>query len=122
MTQRLLRAVRGATTCEANTAEAIGVVTVELLGQLMERNGLDHDDVVSVIFTTSPDLTAAFPATAARSIGFGDVPLLCASEIDVPGSMRRCVRILLHVYADPAVPIHHVYLHDARALRDDLPE
>ncbi len=122
MTQPLLRAVRGATTCEANTAEAIGTVTVELLGQLMERNRLDHDDVVSVIFTTSPDLTAAFPATAARTIGFGDVPLLCASEIDVPGSMRRCVRILLHVYADPGAPIHHVYLHDARALRDDLPE
>ncbi|MGC8498832.1 MAG: chorismate mutase [Acidimicrobiales bacterium] len=122
MTQRLLRAVRGATTCEANTAEAIGAVTVELLGQLMERNRLDHDDVVSVIFTTSPDLTAAFPATAARTIGFGDVPLLCASEIDVPGSMRRCVRILLHVYAEAAAPIHHVYLHDARALRDDLPE
>ncbi len=122
MRERLLRAVRGATTCDENTAEAIGVVTAELLSQLMERNRLDHDDVVSVIFTTSPDLTAAFPATAARTIGFGDVPLLCASEIDVPGSMRRCVRILLHVYADASVPIHHVYLHDARALRDDLPE
>ncbi len=122
MTDRTVRAVRGATTCAANTAEAIGAATTELLGSLMERNRLDHDDLISVIFTVSPDLTAAFPATSARTIGFGDIPLLCATEIDVPGSMRLCVRILMHVTCDAAAEIHHVYLHDARALRDDLPE
>ncbi|MHB1969796.1 MAG: chorismate mutase, partial [Acidimicrobiales bacterium] len=83
MTTPTLRALRGATTCGVDTPQAITEATVELLGEMMDRNGVDHDDVVSVLFTTTPDLVATFPATAAREIGFGDVPLLCASEIAV---------------------------------------
>jgi len=90
---------------------------------MIERNDVSHDDVVSVIFTTTPDLTAMFPAAAARGIGFGDVPLLCASEIAVPGAMPLTVRILLHAYSERnRDELHHVYLRDAQSLRDDLPE
>lgn len=122
MTTPTLRALRGATSCEVDTVEAITEATTELLRAMMERNGLDHDDVVSVLFTTTPDLVAAFPATAAREIGFGDVPLLCASEIAVPGSMARCVRVMMHVYTPRRrVDLHHVYLRDTVSLRDDLP-
>ena len=98
MTSPLVRAVRGATTCEHDTPEEVTVATQELLTAMMERNELDHDDVISIIFTTSIDLTAAFPATCARGIGFGDIPLLCASEINVPGAMPKCIRVLLHAY------------------------
>ena len=123
MTLSALRGLRGATTCDDDTPEAIAAAVVELMPQLMASNDLSHDDVVSVIFTTSPDLTSAFPATAARSIGFGDIPLLCASEIDVPGSMRRCIRVLMHVTTTrERVRMHHVYLRNAQSLRDDLPE
>ncbi|MDE3065377.1 MAG: chorismate mutase [Acidobacteriota bacterium] len=122
MTTPTLRALRGATTCGADTPEEITGATQELLVELMERNGLDHDDVVSVIFTTSTDLTSLFPATAARGVGFGDVPLLCATEIDVPGAKERCVRVLMHVYSTrPRTALIHVYLRDAQSLRDDLP-
>ena len=79
--------------------------------------------MVSVLFTTTPDLTPTFPATAARGVGFGDVPLLCASEIDVPGAMPLTVRVLLHAYTERARDeLRHVYLRDAQSLRDDLPE
>ena len=123
MTLPLLRGLRGATTCESDTSEEIRVATQELLLAMMERNDLAHDDVVSIIFTTSTDLTSSFPATAARGIGFGDIPLLCASEIDVPGSMAKCVRILMHVYTTRArTEMRHVYLRNAQSLRDDLPE
>ena len=123
MTSTMIRGLRGATTCAADTSEEIVSATQELLLLLMERNDLRHDDVVSVIFTTSRDLTATFPATAARGVGFGDIPLLCASEIDVPGSMPLCIRVLMHVYSDrPRTEIRHVYLHNAQSLRDDLPE
>ena len=118
-----LRGLRGATTCERDSPEEIGSATQELLRGMMDRNDLSHDDVVSVIFTTTTDLTSAFPATGARSIGFGDIPLLCASEINVPGSMPRCVRILMHVYTTRSrTELRHVYLRDAQGLRDDLPE
>jgi chorismate mutase len=123
MTSALIRGLRGATTCVADTPELVADATQELLAVMMERNGLDHDDVVSVLFTTSPDLTSAFPATGARGIGFGDVPLLCASEINVPGAMPRCVRVLMHVYTSRArEDLRHVYLRGAQTLRDDLPE
>lgn len=123
MTSPLVRGLRGATTCLADTPDDISAATQELVRAMMERNDLEHDDVVSVIFTTSTDLTSAFPATAARGIGFGDIPLLCASEIDVPGSMSRCIRVLMHVYTTRArTEIHHVYLRDAQSLRDDLRE
>ncbi len=123
MSSAVLRALRGATTCESDTPEEIYAVTQELLLAMMERNDLDHDDVVSLILTTSPDLTSAFPATGARGVGFGDVPLLCASEIDVPGAMARCVRVMMHIYTTRArTEIRHVYLRKAQSLRDDLPE
>lgn len=122
MTSALIRGLRGATTCAADTPELIAEATQELLRAMMARNGLDHDDVVSVLFTTSPDLTSAFPATGARGVGFGDVPLLCASEINVPGAMPRCVRVLMHVYTSRArEDLRHVYLRGAQTLRDDLP-
>jgi chorismate mutase len=122
MSSVTLRALRGATTCEIDTPEEIYEVTQELLLRMMERNDLDHDDVVSVLFTTSPDLTSAFPATGARGVGFGDIPLMCASEIDVPGAMVRCIRVMMHVYTHKGrEQMRHVYLRKAQALRDDLP-
>ncbi|MGB8180452.1 MAG: chorismate mutase [Acidimicrobiales bacterium] len=123
MTFAMVRGLRGATTCEENTTEQINEVTQELLVEMLERNGVDHDDVISVLLTTTPDLTAAFPATAARGVGFGDVPLLCASEIAVPGAMPLTVRVLMHVYTERArEELRHVYLRKAPSLRDDLPE
>ncbi|HEV7958644.1 MAG TPA: chorismate mutase [Acidimicrobiales bacterium] len=123
MTFAMVRGLRGASTCAANTPEEINEVTQELLLAMLERNDISHDDVISVLFTTTPDLTASFPATAARGVGFGDVPLLCASEIDVPGAMPLTVRVLLHAYTERARnELRHVYLRNAGSLRDDLPE
>jgi chorismate mutase len=123
MSFAMVRGLRGASTCAANTPEEINEVTQELLLAMLERNGVSHDEVISVLFTTTPDLTASFPATAARGVGFGDVPLLCASEINVPGAMPLTVRVLLHAYTERARDeLRHVYLRDAGSLRDDLPE
>ena len=123
MSSAVVRGLRGASSCVTNSAEEISDVTQELLLAMMERNGLRHDDVISVLFTTTPDLTASFPATAARGIGFGDVPLLCASEIDVPGAMPLTVRVLLHAYTERArSDLRHVYLRNTSSLRDDLPD
>ena len=123
MTSAKVRGLRGATTCDENTAGEINDVTQELLTEMLQRNGIGHDDVISVLFTTTPDLTAAFPATAARGIGFGDVPLLCASEINVPGAMPLTVRVLMHAYTErDRSDLRHVYLRNAPSLRDDLPE
>ena len=118
-----LRALRGATTAEANEAGAIIEATAELLREMLRRNDVDPEDVVSMIFTATPDLDAEFPASAARKIGISHVPLLCAREIDVPDAVGRCVRVLIHLYTsrDPAA-LKHVYLGDARQLRTDLPE
>jgi len=121
MTPALVRALRGATTCEADTPEEIAAATQELILLMLERNELEHDDVISVLFTTSTDLTSTFPATTAREIGFGDVPLICASEIAVPGAMAHCIRIMMHVYTTRSrEEIHHIYLRNAQSLRDDL--
>ena len=117
-----VRAVRGATTVAADTAEAITERVVVLLEQILDRNGLVEDDIISVLFTATADVTSTFPATAIRAIGFGAVPLLCAAEIAVPGAMPRCIRVLLHVHtARSRDQIRHVYLHGAQGLRDDLP-
>jgi chorismate mutase len=117
------RALRGATTVDEDTAEQVDARTRSLLTTMMERNGLDHDDVISVLFTATEDIHSMFPATAARSVGFGDVPLMCARELDIVGSTRRCIRVLMHVETTKARPeLHHVYLEGARGLRDDLPE
>jgi len=114
------RGVRGATTAEKNTAEAILAATRELLVLIIEANDLEVEDVASAIFTTTPDLTAAFPARAAREMGWRDVALLDAQEIPVPGSLERCIRVLIHWNTDKsAAEIQHVYLKDAQALRPD---
>ncbi|MFT4034936.1 MAG: chorismate mutase [Patulibacter sp.] len=115
-----LIALRGATSVPANDRDAILERTSELLTELMARNALTPEDCVSAIFTCTPDLTAEFPAVAARQLGFAQVPLLCAQEIDKPGALPLAVRILLHVYAPPGHASRHVYLHEARALRSDL--
>ena len=118
-----LRALRGATTAEANDAGAIIEATAELLREMLRRNDVDPDAVVSVIFTATPDLNAEFPASAARKIGMSHVPLLCAREIDVPDAVERCVRVLMHLYTSrDAAGLKHVYLGDAKQLRTDLPE
>jgi chorismate mutase len=121
MGERRARAIRGATTVESDTPEQIRRATRELLETIVDRNGITSADVISAIFTVTHDLTSEFPAHAARELGWLDVPLLCTLEIPVPGSLARCIRVLLHVESDaPRTGIRHVYLHDARALRPDL--
>jgi chorismate mutase len=117
-----LRALRGATTVEIDAPDQVSERVQELLREIQARNDVHLDDVVSVIFTATADVVSMFPATAARGIGFGAVPLLCALEIPVPGSMPRCLRVLMHVHTTRArEELHHVYLHGAQVLRDDLP-
>jgi chorismate mutase len=121
VTGERLVALRGATTVEADTREALLERTRELLGALLERNGVDHEQLVSIIFTATGDLHSEFPALAARSLGLGDVPLLCARELDVTGGNPSTVRVLIHCYSTRRrTDLRHVYLHDARHLRDDL--
>ena len=117
-----VRALRGATTCDHDTPEQIAERTVALLREMFSRNAVDHDDLISIVFTTTEDLVSAFPAAGARTIGLGDVPLLCAREIPVPGSMPRCIRVLAHITTERTRgELHHVYLEGAVSLRDDLP-
>src|SRR5919205_2968152 len=115
-----LFALRGATTVEANDAESILGATEALMREILERNDLRPEDAVSCIFTLTSDLDAEFPAVAARKIGFSSVPLLCAREVDVPGSLPRVLRVLMHYYADDGHEARHVYLGEARALQLDL--
>jgi chorismate mutase len=115
-----LRALRGAITVDRNDADAIVGATEELMHEVMERNELEADDLVSCIFTCTNDLDAEFPALAARRLGLDRVPLLCAREIDVPSALPRVIRLLVHCYAEPASPARHVYLREAVALRRDL--
>lgn len=118
----MVRGLRGATTVDADTPAQVTERSQELILRLMERNDLAEDDIVSVLFTATGDVTSIFPATAIREIGFGAVPLLCAAEIAVPGAMPLCIRVLLHVHTTKTRDeIHHVYLHGAQGLRDDLP-
>jgi chorismate mutase len=115
-----LRALRGATTVEHNEAGAILSATEELLHEVMTRNKLSTDDMVSCIFTCTEDLDAEFPAVAARNLGLSTVPLLCTKEIPVPGALPRVIRLLMHYYAEPSMEVKHVYLREAVALRRDL--
>jgi chorismate mutase len=115
-----LQALRGAITAERNERQAILDATEELLREVMERNALSADRMVSCIFTCTDDLDAEFPAVAARDLGLSAVPLLCAREIDVPGAMPRVIRLMLHCYAAPETEPRHVYLREAVALRKDL--
>ena len=116
-----VRAIRGAIQVDANEREAILEGTTELVTEVITRNSLATDDVISVLFTATPDLTAEFPALAARKTGFHAVPLMCATEIPVPGAMPRVVRLMAHVDTDrPRSEIQHVYLRGAAALRLDI--
>jgi chorismate mutase len=115
-----LFALRGANSVEVNEASAILEGTTLLLRELMDRNALAPEAMVSCIFTVTDDLDAEFPALAARQLGLDKVPLLCAREIPVPGSIPRIVRLMLHYYADVEHTPRHVYLGAARALRSDL--
>jgi chorismate mutase len=115
-----LHALRGATSVSHNDAQDILDATTELMTAIMERNALDPEHVVSCIFTATNDLDAEFPAVAARALGFGGVPLLCAREIPVPGSLPRVIRVLIHYYAAEDHRAQHVYLGEAKVLRADL--
>ena len=118
-----LRAIRGAITVGGDEPALIYAATRELLSEIVARNGVDLDHIISVIFTVTPDLKSAFPAMAARSMGWLDVPLLCTQEIPVPGAMARCIRVLLHVESDrKRAAIQHVYIGEAQSLRPDISE
>jgi chorismate mutase len=115
-----LFALRGASSVDRNDPQAILGATEWLLREIMKRNDLIPDDVVSCIFTLTDDLDAEFPAVAARNIGFDRVPLLCAREVPVPGAVPKVIRILMHYYAPDSHRTQHVYLGEARSLRSDL--
>ena len=116
-----VRGIRGATTVAGNTREAILEATAELLEAVVRANGLRREDVASAFFTTTADLDAEYPAVAARAAGWTDVALLCGHEMNVPGGLPRCLRLLVHVNTDkPPSAIRHVYLREAAALRPDL--
>ncbi len=116
-----VRAIRGAVQVDADERDLVLDATAELVSEVMQRNGLTADDVISVLFTTTTDLTAEFPALAARKLGFADVPLMCAAEIAVPHGLPRVVRIMAHVETDRArSEVQHVYLRGAQALRLDI--
>jgi len=115
-----LWAVRGAVQAERNDSESILGATTALMTELIERNGLEPSEFVSVIFTCTDDLDAQFPAVAARHLGFNHVPLLCNREMDVPGAMERVIRVLAHYYAPSDHEPTHVYLGETQKLRADL--
>jgi chorismate mutase len=118
-----MRAVRGAIQVDHDDRDEILAAAGELVGEVLTRNALTPADLVSIIFTATPDLTAEFPAYAARLAGITDVPLLCASEIAVPGALPRVIRLLAHVETDrPRAELRHVDLRGAAALRTDLPQ
>jgi chorismate mutase len=118
----VLRALRGATTLDVDTAEHMHARVQALLREMLDRNGVQHDDLVSILFTATDDLHSMFPAAAARAIGLGDVPLICARELDVEGGTPRCVRVMMHLTTEHGRgDLRHVYLEGAKALRDDLP-
>lgn len=120
---QVVRALRGATAVDRDTVEQVTERVTELLASLLERNGAGSDELISILFTATPDVRSMFPATAARTLGLGAVPLLCATEIDVHGAMPRVLRVLVHLHTDrPRDELHHVYLHGTSQLRDDLPD
>jgi chorismate mutase len=118
-----VRALRGATTVDLDDKDHLFERVIALLEALFERNGIHHDDLISVLFTATGDIRSAFPAEAARKFGLGDVPLICARELDIEGGTPHCVRVMIHFTSDvPRDQLHHVYLEGARHLRDDLPD
>jgi chorismate mutase len=118
-----LRALRGATTFDVDEKAHVQERVIALLQRMTGDNDVDHDDIVSILFTATSDLHSMFPASAAREIGYGDVPLICARELDVSWGTPQCLRVMMHLYTDRARDaLHHIYLHGAANLRDDLPE
>jgi len=116
-----IRAIRGATQVSANTPEAIAAGVQELMQAILSANSLTPEDVISVFFTSTRDLDAAFPAAACRDIGFSSVPLIGSVEVDVPGALNKVIRAMLHCQSDRAAKeISHIYLHGAAALRRDI--
>lgn len=116
-----MRAIRGATCLERDDAELMREAVVELLGEMLARNSIDQQQLVSIILTGTPDLTTAFPAAGARDLGLVDVPLICAQEMDVVGALERVVRVMIHADIDtPRAEIRHVYLRGAEVLRQDI--
>jgi chorismate mutase len=116
-----IRAVRGATQLQADDEAELVAAVVELVTEVLARNDLSTDDLVSILFTSTADLRCQFPAAAARTLGIGDVPLLCASELDIVGALPRVVRLMAHVESPlPRAQIQHVYLRGAEVLRQDL--
>lgn len=122
MAALMVRAIRGATTLEEDTPEQVIERTATMLQEILDRNGLAKRDLVSFFFTATDDVRSEFPAAAARKMGLGDVPRLCARELGVDGSTGLCVRVLVHCYTDrePGA-LRHVYLEGAASLRHDLP-
>lgn len=120
--ERHLRALRGATTFDVDETEHVAERVIALVNEMCARNSVAHDDIVSILFSATPDLHSVFPAAALRRIGFGDVPLMCSQELDINGAKQRCIRVMMHLYtATERAGLHHVYLEDAADLRDDLP-
>lgn len=118
-----LRAIRGATTLDADTREQVIDRTATLLKEIMERNAVADDDIVSIIFTATDDIHSEFPAAAARSIGLSTVPLLCARELTIQEGVNLCIRVLMHAYSKTSRDeLRHVYLERAKPLRTDLPQ
>ena len=118
-----VRALRGATTVDVDEAEHLTERVQSLVNEMLRRNDVSKDDLISILFTATEDIHCMFPATAARGIGLGDVPLICARELDVVGGTPLCIRVLMHLVTDrPRSQLHHVYQEGARSLRDDLPE
>lgn len=116
-------ALRGAITLDRDERDHMVERVQRLLAEMLERNSVRHDDLISIFFTATPDLHSAFPAVAAREMGLGDVPLICAQELDIEGAMPRCVRVMMHLNSPfGRDELRHVYLEAARSLRDDLPE
>ncbi len=116
-----VRAIRGATQLDADERDHLLQRTGELVRRVLQENGLSTDDLISIVFTATPDISSEFPAYAARSLGLVDVPLLCTVELDITGAMQRVVRLLMHVESElDRSEITHVYLHGARHLRRDL--
>ncbi len=116
-----VRAIRGATTVESDTKAAIEGAVVELIKALLEKNELIEEDLISILFTATPDLTSEFPATAARRAGLSDTPLICAQELDINGALPKTIRVMVHAYSKRSKSeIEHIYLNGAVVLRKDL--
>jgi len=117
-----IRALRGATTVDEDTQAQVSDRVQALIAEMLSRNGVSHDDIISMIFTATEDVVSIFPASAARAAGLGDIPLLCARELSVTGATPRCIRVLVHLATErPRSELRHVYMEGAEALRDDLP-